>query len=105
MDLQCSEVVVLLFIVGEAADNEAEHLIHELLARVVVEEYDGFEVFPFEEGGLFDKVEFLVGEFVDNALEARLEVFLLVSEDKKIVLAFVFDVLKFDDYHALADAN
>lgn len=58
-----------------------------------------------EEIGLFNELKFVFREFIDEALEVRLYIFFLVAENKKVVFAFVTEMLELDQYHLAADPD
>lgn len=80
MNLKSPKVIILLFIIWKAPNDETKHFLIELLPRIVIEHNDRPVMLSLEKAGFFDEFELLLWKLVYKTLKVWLDVFFLIAK-------------------------
>ena len=102
VDLPRPEEIVLVLAVPEPPHHQAEQL---LPLPVVLEQDHRPVTLPLQDTGLLHEPQLLPAYLIDQTLEARLCLFLLVPENQQVVLPLVPELSQLDQHQSAPDAD
>jgi|688.fasta_scaffold1450715_2 hypothetical protein len=105
VNLVSTENVFLMFIILETSNNETKHLLLEAYGLIVVEDDDWSIDLSCFNHRFFDVFQLVSNNLIDNTLEERFEIVLLVSKKQKKISPLVFQVLRIDKHQSVTDTD
>ena len=105
VDLVSPENVFLVLIILKTSNYETEHLLLEAYRLIVVEDDDRPIYLSRLNDRLFYVFQFISNYLIDNTLEKRLEIVLLVSKKQQKISSLVLQVLRIDKHQSVTNSD